>query len=212
MDADGTQGSGRLHDLASTARLVSRGDAATPENVQGSNTFTPGSSWSLPVDDGAYAKVPCWFSKTQWLEFVLFVSGTDEGKAKCVGGVAAQTSYAFAEAVAAHADSATGRNCTASLATLAAYATKRMGRDKPFSKRTATNALATLRNWEAACEMARGRHLTTEERNAAAEQHGKPQKKAASVWAATIPRSLAAAAGAVHKHRRGKRSSKEVGS
>ncbi len=98
------------------------------------------------------------------------------------------TEFVFAVAVtmASFAERSTGRRVCASRETIA----HRSGVSVSVVKR-ARRALHTL---SVAREMVRGRYLRAEESHAAESHHGRIQRRAASVWALTSPKSLVVAA------------------
>ncbi|MEU7631678.1 hypothetical protein AB0C34_17070 [Nocardia sp. NPDC049220] len=150
------------------------------------NTDQVGGSWSLPLADGASAKVPAWDSSQQWLQRLQQVLDTDHGRVLLKRQhTCARTVVKIAKVMAAGAETRTGRRLTASIATLAA----RSG----FSDSTVERARAVVLKLGFAVDMATGRHLYTHERAAARAHHGGYQAVAASVWHLTIPRATAPA-------------------
>lgn len=146
-----------------------------------------GRSWSLPVDPGRQASTPAWTGRAAWQRQVREVLNSPTGRGVC-RWFKVSTEFVFAVAVtmASFAERSTGRRVCASRETIA----HRSGVSVSVVKR-ARRALHTL---SAAHEMVRGRYLRAEESHAAESHHGRIQRRAASVWALTSPKSLVVAA------------------
>ncbi|GAF46916.1 hypothetical protein RW1_035_00600 [Rhodococcus wratislaviensis NBRC 100605] len=151
-----------------------------------------GRSWSLPVDPGRQASTPAWTGRAAWQRQVREVLNSPTGRGVC-RWFKVSTEFVFAVAVtmASFAERSTGRRVCASRETIA----HRSGVSVSVVKR-ARRALHTL---SVACEMVRGRYLRTEESHAAESHHGRIQRRAASVWALTSPKSLVIATQVVTK-------------
>ena len=143
------------------------------------------SSWSLPVADGAAARIPAVSVKT-WTERLPAVLDTEQAReAARRRHTSVATVLTVAKAAASFADSSTGRQITASNASIAEKARCTV----PTVKR----ARWVLSDIGLAVEMVRGRHLSTIERAAARAHHRGFQRTAGSVWALTLPRPTATA-------------------
>ena len=151
-----------------------------------------GRSWSLPVDPSGQASTPAWTGRAAWQRQVREVLNSPTGRGVC-RWFKVSTEFVFAVAVtmASFAERSTGRRVCASRETIA----HRSGVSVSVVKR-ARRALHTL---SVACEMVRGRYLTAEESHAAESHHGRIQRRAASVWALTSPKSLVIEAQVVTK-------------
>ena len=141
-----------------------------------------GSSWSLPVAAGAYRDIPVWSGKGAWLRQVRHViTDTDIGRTAIKQHrIGVETMIAVAATHARFADSATGRDVTAAVATI--------GRAAGVSESVIQRARRVLRDVGMGHEVARGRHLRGNEFMAAELHHGGHQSRAASVWALSSPR------------------------
>lgn len=137
-------------------------------------------SWSLPVPEGAYAKVRCWYSRDVWLEQLEAHLCSDEGVS--VRGefrMTVKTVMQVARADAQCAEGRTGRNVTTSHETVG----NTIGR----SGKTVQRARSIMVKLGYANVLVNGRYLTTEERAQAFDAHGGKQIRAASVRALTVP-------------------------
>ncbi|MFE5703220.1 hypothetical protein [Rhodococcus koreensis] len=141
-----------------------------------------GSSWALPVADGAYRDIPVWSGKGLWLRQVRHaVTNTDTGRAAVKQRrIGVETMMAVAAAHARFADSTTGRDITASVA--------KIGRVAGVSESVVQRARRVLRDLGVGHEVVRGRLLQSREFMAAELHHGGHQRGAASVWALSSPR------------------------
>lgn len=141
-----------------------------------------GSSWALPVADGAYRDIPVWSGKGAWLRQVRHViTDTDTGRhAVKQHRIGVETMIAVAATHARFADSTTGRDVTAAVATI--------GRAAGVSESVVQRARRVLRDVGMGHEVVRGRHLQSREFMAAELHHGGHQRGAASVWALSSPR------------------------
>ena len=141
-----------------------------------------GSSWALPVAEGAYRDIPVWSGKGAWLRQVRHaVTNTDTGRAAVKKRrIGVETMVAVAAAHARFADSTTGRDVTASVA--------KIGRVAGVSESVVQRARRVLRDLGMGHEVVRGRQLQSREFMAAELHHGGHQRGAASVWALSSPR------------------------
>ncbi len=185
--------------IASVGEVSSTGDAewdalvsAAVERVNrverlNAESDQRGRSWSLPVDPGRQASIPAWTGRAAWQRQVREVLNSPTGRGVC-RWFKVSTEFVFAVAVtmASFAERSTGRRVCASRETIA----HRSGVSVSVVKR-ARRALHTL---SVAHEMVRGRYLRAEESHAAESHHGRIQRRAASVWALTSPKSLVIAA------------------
>lgn len=147
-----------------------------------------GRVYTLPIPDGAAARVPTWRSRGIWLSVCQAAAECERGRAALRRHrIAAET---FLRGCAAHADyaeSATGRRVAVSLRTL----TERTGLSIDQLKR----CRRVLKMLELAVEHARGKKLNRGERAAAEQLHrsvhgtapSRPQSGAASVWGLSTP-------------------------
>lgn len=147
-----------------------------------------GRSWSLPVDPGRQASTPAWTGRTAWQLQVRNVLNSPTGRDVC-RRCKVSTEFVFAVAVtmASFAERSTGRRVCAARDTIA----HRSGVSVSVVKR----ARRALQSLSVAREMVRGRYLRADESFAAESHHGRIQRRAASVWALTSPKSLVIAAG-----------------
>ncbi|MGV9336664.1 hypothetical protein [Nocardia sp. NPDC003726] len=160
-------------------------DAEFAEIVAQLNRDQLGGSWSLPLGDGASAKVPV-VSVRDWLPHVAPALDTEAGRAAVAKHqTSTETVLEHARALAKFADLHTGRNITASTATMA----RRAG----CSPGTMRKIRYVLRDLGLAKDMKTGRSLSRVEIAAARAHHGGFQTRAASVWHLTLPRPVAAA-------------------
>ena len=146
-----------------------------------------GRSWSLPVDPGRQASTPAWTGRAAWQHQVREMLNSSTGREVC-RRFRVSTEFVFAVAVtmASFAERSTGRRVCASRDKIA----HRSGVSVSVVKR----ARRALQTFSVAREMVRGRYLTADESHAAESHHGRIQRRAASVWALTSPKSLVIAA------------------
>lgn len=139
-----------------------------------------GKSWSLPLKDGASAKVPCWLGPKHWLHNLPLDLDTARGRQVLKRRhTSVEMVLHIAPVVASFAHTLTGRSMTASHATLA----ERAG----CSTETVRKTLYVLGDLGYAERMATGRPLSAVEIAAAKAHHGGYQPNAASVWHLTVP-------------------------
>jgi hypothetical protein len=151
-----------------------------------------GRSWSLPVDPGQQASTPAWTGRAAWQRQVREVLNSPTGRGVCrCFKVSTEFVFAVAVTMASYAERSTGRRVTASRDKIA----HRSGVSVSVVKR-ARRALQTL---SVAREMVRGRYLRADESHAAESHHGRIQRRAASVWALTSPKSVVTATQQVAK-------------
>ena len=151
-----------------------------------------GKSWTPEPEGGAQARVPCWWSREQWIQAVFQDLTTETG----AGALARhRTCAARVQAVsttdANTADTTTGRNVLTSHATVA----KKLG----CSVDTVRRARRVLRDLGWAVEITRGRYMTQAERILASLHKDTYQNRFASNRSLTIP----ARAVAVHPYPEG---------
>jgi hypothetical protein len=145
-----------------------------------------GNSWSLPIPDGTYSRTPTWTSRTHWQHQVRTLLNSPTGTTLCTKHtISTEAVFAVAVIHASLAENATGRSVTASRETIA----RRAG----VSTSTVKRARRVLTALGVAVELVRGRYLSRLEAMAAESHHGRRQFRAASTWALTTPRSVAAA-------------------
>lgn len=159
-------------------------------------THTPrartGKSWTPEPEGGTQARVPCWWSREQWIQAVFQDLATETGAGAlarhrtCAARVQAVTT-----ADANTADTTTGRNVRTSHATVA----KKLG----CSVDTVRRARRVLRDLGWAVEITRGRYMTQAERILASLHKDTYQNRFASNRSLTIP----ARAVAVHPYPKG---------
>ncbi|MEU7631848.1 hypothetical protein AB0C34_17940 [Nocardia sp. NPDC049220] len=143
-----------------------------------------GASWSLPVAEGAAARVPV-VSVRDWLLYVAAALDSEAGRtAVAQHRTSIKMVLKHSPDVASFADLHTGRGITASNATMAARA--------GCSPGTMRKVRYVLRDVGLAVEMESGRGLSGIEIAAARAHHGGFQTHAASVWHLTSPRATAA--------------------
>ncbi len=148
----------------------------------------------LPLAEAAYTTVNAWTGRRDWLDQVRWAIRTPEGeRLRKHHQVSLRTFLVVVAAIAAFADSRTGRDVAAAGRTIARHA-------GISSAKTVQRTRAILRALGLAVEMARGRVLTGDEHYAAEIHHGGRQHRAASRWALTSP--VWAVTGAAAERRR----------
>src|SRR6266568_3141708 len=156
------------------------GVAHTQEVIERLNSTQRGQSWSLPVPEGACARVPA-VSIKRWREALVEIVDTDAGRAAArQRGTGIANVLECAPHFAGFAESDTGRGITAAVATMAARA--------GVTEERMRRALYVLRDVGLAKVMVTGRPLRGIEIAAARAHHGGHQHQAANVWALTLPR------------------------
>lgn len=142
-------------------------------------------SWTPPLTDGTYSRLPAWSNRSRWLTQVAATLTTPDGEtARAAARVAADTLLMVAAADAAVADQRTGRNVTTAHDTVATQ----LG----MSAKTVQRARTLLERLGLAATVWAGRYLTRTERAAAHRRHGGPQLRAASTRALISPKRAAA--------------------
>lgn len=159
-------------------------------------THTPrartGKSWTPEPEGGTQARVPCWWSREQWIQAVFQDLTTETGAgALSRHRTCAARVQAVSTADANTADTTTGRNVRTSHATVA----KKLG----CSVDTVRRARRVLRDLGWAVEITRGRYMTQAERILASLHKDTYQNRFASNRSLTIP----ARAVAVHPYPEG---------
>ena len=149
-----------------------------------SESYTPnartGLSWAREPEAGTQARIPCWATRSRWLEMLEAELSTDNAADVLKRHhAAAYTVYRVARADAYAADTTTGRNVRTSHATVA--------RHLKVSVDTVRRARRALRDLGFSVEVVRGRYMTAEEREAATHAHGSKQRRFASTRCLTIP-------------------------
>lgn len=141
-----------------------------------------GSSWMLPIPDGAYLGIPVWSSPGEWLRQLRYVvTHTETGRTAVKRHrIGVESLVAVGTAHARFADTETGRDMTA--------AVEKIERVAGVSESVVHRARRVLRDLGMGHEIVRGRHLRGHEFMAAELHHGGHQHRAASVWALSSPR------------------------
>lgn len=200
------QGSARLRHDSSYRRAASTtcDKSVTNDNPAFTemNAGQRGSSWALPVSSATASRIPAWTSRDHWHALVHLALNTARGtRIRSAQKVSCRSVIAVAVSMSRFANSANGRDVTASNFRLAARA--------GVSERVVSRARKVLAELGLAVEVERGRILSPIERAAARAHHGAHQSRAASVWYLTIPSAAAArSASAGLKHRSRRRRSK----
>lgn len=148
----------------------------------------PSTSWSLPVPEGAYARVPAWWSKAEFLALAVARIHSEEGRAIRATFTGSRTASAsklegVLQVLADAADYETGRCVTVTNATVSA----RVGCDI----RTVQRSSRILEALGLVVVLVPGRRLNEQERVEAKALHNGHQVGAGSVRAMTVSRELA---------------------
>lgn len=144
-----------------------------------------GHSWAI---SGRHPSL-VWQNQSRWLTGTAAELACPTGRQLCrQRKVSPRTVLLVARVCAGYADARTGRNITASNATLGRVAAQLAGRKKPYSHDVISDARAILVALGLAVEVARGRYLTLKERALAAAHHDGDQIRAASTWSLITPR------------------------
>ncbi|MEX5268536.1 hypothetical protein [Kocuria sp. CPCC 204721] len=139
-----------------------------------------GLSWSREPAEGTQARIPCWNTRSQWLELLRADLDRDDAVTVLRAHHASPvTVYRVARMDAAAADTTTGRNVRTAHATVARF----LG----CSMDTVRRARRVLRDLGWSVETVRGRYMTSTEREAATRAHGSLQRRFASTRCLTIP-------------------------
>lgn len=142
-------------------------------------------SWAPETPEGAYAHIPCWRSRRQWLRALARALGTEAGKKQlATKKLGRQTVLRVADCDASYADVKTGRELRTAHDTVAQKLV--LTRDAVKHARRILNRLGFM------CTVLEGRYLTTEEREQARAAHGGTQLRIASTRALTVPHEYAA--------------------
>ena len=138
-------------------------------------------SWSLPVPEGAYAAVPCWWGSDAWFDALMDALSTPQrAELRQKWSVRDSTLLAIANLYRGYADPDTGRGITVSHETIAAKL--------ELSEKTVQRATRLLEALGFAVTLVTGRSLLSAEEKAEAFQtHGGRQTHAANVLALTLP-------------------------
>lgn len=141
-------------------------------------------SWHPPVADGAYANLPAWRSRDQWLAAVVAGLASKAGRAITRRvHILPSTVLRIARADALSADTLTGRGVATAHDTVA--------RRTATAKITVRRARQVLEALGFEAIVMPGRYMTTEERERATSRHGGKQRRFASVRALSVPREWA---------------------
>ncbi|WP_138918071.1 hypothetical protein [Gordonia effusa] len=142
-----------------------------------------GNVWSLPAPEWV-RQLPMWTSRAEWQQQLRSLLNSELG-AQIAAKYHVSVEYVFATGVqmASFADHETGRHVTVGLTALQ----RRTGltESQVYRSRLALADLGCAR------EVARGRWLTTDERDAAENWHGRKQARATSHWVLIPPRPSA---------------------
>ncbi|UAJ81773.1 hypothetical protein IT072_20735 (plasmid) [Leifsonia sp. ZF2019] len=160
-------------------------------------------SWSIPIEPGAWAAVPCWESRRQWRDILLDLQNDNDPlwlEARAKWKMANRTAFAVAYVLSEAADGKTGRHVTISYRTVRARVLANTSRGSGRPIRIGDSAVAKcvkmLEHVGLLRRMATGRNmLSREERAEAFHTHEGTQTAAANVFACTTPARLAAAGG-----------------
>ncbi|MEV0081130.1 hypothetical protein AB0H58_32355 [Nocardia neocaledoniensis] len=156
-------------------------DRFPQDEIERLNVAQIGSSWSLPLAPGASSKVQAWLGPRHWHYNVRrALADAERGKALLMRWhTSAEVVVEVAKSLARHAQSATGRHVTVSVATIC--------EETGMGDSAVRRARRVLRDLGFAVEMATGRMLSGLEVAAAAAHHGGRQSRAASHWHLTVP-------------------------
>ena len=158
-----------------------------------------GLSWSREPAEGAHARIPCWNTRSQWLELLRVDLDRDDAVTVLRAHHASPvTVYRVARMDAAAADTTTGRNVRTAHATVARALT--------VSLDAVRRARRVLRDLGWSVETVRGRYMTTAERETATRETGSHQRRFASTRCLTIPARVRA----MHPYPCGIKSSREL--
>lgn len=139
-----------------------------------------GLSWACEPAEGVQARIPCWNTRSQWLELLRADLDRDDAVTVLRAHHASPvTVYRVARMDAAAADTTTGRNVRTAHATVA--------RALGVSVDTVRRARRVLRDLGFSVEVVRGRYMTAQEREDAARAYGSRQRRFASTRCLTIP-------------------------
>ncbi len=170
--------------VSSTPHLSGRGRRYYRPRGGGYDRFPPsgkkrsGGSWYPSVTTPP--RLPCWRSRTVWLEQINIWISTPEGEQlRRHWKISQATLLDVANAFSTYADSTTGRHVHVSHITLAG----RLG----CSSKTVQRAYHLLQDAAFIVEVNQGRYLTTAERADALATHGKPQIRIANAFHCTQP-------------------------
>lgn len=162
----------------------------TPEN--GSTHPSPAcpeeprtpTSWAPETPAGAYAGLPCWRSRGQWLKALSLALCTDAGRRElATKKLGRQTVLRVAECDATYADVSTGRELRTAHETVA--------QQLDLSRDTVKHARRVLTRLGFMQTVLEGRYLTAAEREQARAVHGCRQLRIASTRALTVPQEHA---------------------
>ncbi|GHD89040.1 hypothetical protein [Kocuria sp. CPCC 205233] len=139
-----------------------------------------GLSWACEPAEGVQARIPCWNTRSQWLELLRADLDRDDAVTVLRAHHASPvTVYRVARMDAAAADTTTGRNVRTAHATVARALT--------VSVDAVRRARRVLRDLGWSVETVRGRYMTATERENATRETGSHQRRFASTRCLTIP-------------------------
>ena len=158
-----------------------------------------GLSWSREPAEGTHARIPCWNTRSQWLDLLRADLDRDDAVAVLRAHHASPiTVYRVARMDAAAADTTTGRNVRTAHATVARALT--------VSLDAVRRARRVLRDLGWSVETVRGRYMTATERETATRETGSHQRRFASTRCLTIPARVRA----MHPYPCGVKSSRKL--
>lgn len=144
------------------------------------DTPLPRTSWAPETPSGAYAGLPCWRSREQWLKALSRALCTDAGRRHlATKKLGRATVLRVAACDASYAEVATGRELRTAHETVAQ--TLDLSRDTVKRARWVITRLGFMHT------VLEGRYLTTAERAQARAVHGCTQLRIASTRALTVP-------------------------
>ena len=158
-----------------------------------------GLSWACEPAEGTHARIPCWNTRSQWLDLLRADLDRDDAVTVLRAHHASPvTVYRVARMDAAAADTTTGRNVRTAHATVARALT--------VSLDAVRRARRVLRDLGWSVETVRGRYMTATERETATRETGSHQRRFASTRCLTIPARVRA----MHPYPCGVKSSREL--
>ena len=158
-----------------------------------------GLSWAREPAEGTHARIPCWNTRSQWLELLRADLDRDDAVTVLRAHHASPvTVYRVARMDAAAADTTTGRNVRTAHATVAHALT--------VSLDAVRRARRVLRDLGWSVETVRGRYMTATERETATRETGSHQRRFASTRCLTIPARVRA----MHPYPCGVKSSRKL--
>jgi hypothetical protein len=174
-------------------------EQAAPPTPDGRTRET--SSWSIPIDPGAWAAVPCWRSRRHWRDTMLDLQVENHPlwlEARARWKMASRTVFAVGYVLSEAAEGKTGRHVTISYDTVRARVLANTENAPGRTIRLTSNSAVAkcvkmLEHVGLIRFMATGRNfMSREEKAEAFHTHGGQQSAAANVFACTLPQHLAA--------------------